>query len=40
MAQEIAAYVLLGIAVIFLVRKYFFKKKNQKNCGSDDCGCA
>ena len=40
MLQEILAYVTLGIAVAFLIRKFFFKKKkSDKNCGSDDCGC-
>lgn len=39
MIQEIIAYVLLGIAVVFLAKKFFFKKKKSKNCGSDDCGC-
>lgn len=40
MLQEILAYITLGIAIAFLVRKFFFKKKkSDKNCGSDDCGC-
>ena len=39
MIQEIIAFVLLGIALFFLVKKYFWKKKSDKNCGSDDCGC-
>jgi FeoB-associated Cys-rich membrane protein len=39
MIQEIIAYVVLGIAVAFLVKKFFFKKKKSgKNCG-EDCGC-
>ena len=39
MVQEILAYVTLGIAVVFLFRKFFFKrKKSDKNCG-EDCGC-
>jgi uncharacterized membrane protein YuzA (DUF378 family) len=40
MFQEILAYVTLGIAVVFLVKKFFFKKKKKsdKNCG-DDCNC-
>jgi len=39
MAQEILTYLTLGIAVTFLVRKFFFKKKKtDKNCG-DDCNC-
>ena len=39
MVQEFIAYGLLGIAVFFLIRKFFFKKKSGKNCGDDECGC-
>jgi uncharacterized membrane protein YuzA (DUF378 family) len=40
MIQEILAYIILGIAVAFLIRKFFWKKKkSDKNCGNDDCGC-
>jgi hypothetical protein len=39
MLQEILAYITLGIAVIFLFKKFFFKKKkSDKSCG-DDCNC-
>jgi len=39
MVQEILAYITLGIAVVYLVRRFFFKKKKtDKNCG-DDCNC-
>ncbi|MFV5683833.1 FeoB-associated Cys-rich membrane protein [Flavobacterium sp. GB2R13] len=39
--QEIIAFAALAVAVAFLIRKFFFKKKkSDKNCGSDDdCGC-
>jgi hypothetical protein len=37
--QEIAVYVILGFAIGFLARKFFWKKKSKKNCGTDDCGC-
>jgi len=40
MVQEIIAYALLGIAIFFLVKKYFFKSKKNKNCGNGDCGCS
>jgi len=40
MLQEILAYTALGIAVAFLIKKFFLKKKNGKNCGDDGCGCA
>jgi hypothetical protein len=39
MAQEIIAFIALGIATAFLIKKFFFKKKKAKNCGTDDCGC-
>lgn len=41
MFQEILAFITLVIAVAFLVRKFFWKKKKKsdKNCGTDDCGC-
>jgi hypothetical protein len=38
--QEIIAFTILGLAIAFLVRKYFFKKKGKKDCGPDDCGCS
>jgi hypothetical protein len=39
--QEILAYILLGVALAFLIKKFFFKKKNSgKDCSSGgDCGC-
>jgi flagellar biogenesis protein FliO len=37
--QEILAFITLVIAVAFLVKKFFFKKKKtDKNCG-EDCNC-
>jgi hypothetical protein len=40
MIQEILAYIILGIAIAFLIWKFFWKKKkSDKNCGNDDCGC-
>ena len=41
MFQEIIAFTALGIALAFLIKKFFFKKKKtNKNCGGDsDCGC-
>ena len=39
MIQNILTYITLGIAVVFLVKKFFFeKKKTDKNCG-EDCNC-
>jgi glycopeptide antibiotics resistance protein len=40
MLQEIIAFIVLGIALAFLIRKFFFKNKSNKNCGNDDCGCS
>jgi hypothetical protein len=37
--QEIIAFIALAIAVAFLIRKFFWKKKSKKNCADDDCGC-
>lgn len=37
--QQIAVYVILAAAVLFLIRKYLWKKK-KKNCGGPDCGCS
>jgi large-conductance mechanosensitive channel len=40
MIQEILAFLILGAAIVFLIRKYFWKKKkSDKNCGGGDCGC-
>ena len=37
MYQEIIALVILGIAILFLIKKFFFKnKKSDKDCGG--CG--
>ncbi|MCL9803967.1 FeoB-associated Cys-rich membrane protein [Flavobacterium amniphilum] len=38
MIQEIIAFSLLFVAVGFLIKKFFFKKKKDKNCDTD-CGC-
>ena len=39
MIQEILSFITLGIAVVFLSKKFFFKrKKRDSNCG-DDCNC-
>ncbi|MBF00700.1 FeoB-associated Cys-rich membrane protein [Flavobacterium coralii] len=37
--QEIITYALVAVAVAYLVKKYFFKKKKKGNCANDDCGC-
>jgi hypothetical protein len=36
--QDIIAYVLVIAAAVFLVKKFFFKKKAKAGCGND-CGC-
>ncbi|WP_091257481.1 FeoB-associated Cys-rich membrane protein [Flavobacterium omnivorum] len=39
--QEIIAFAALAVALAFLIKKFFFKKKkSDKNCGSGDCGCS
>ncbi|NOQ92845.1 MAG: FeoB-associated Cys-rich membrane protein [Flavobacteriaceae bacterium] len=37
--QQILVYIALGIAILFLVRKYFFKSKNKGGGCDTDCGC-
>ena len=39
MIQEILAFGVLILALSFLIRKYLWKKKSDKNCGNGDCGC-
>ncbi|MBK0369720.1 FeoB-associated Cys-rich membrane protein [Flavobacterium agrisoli] len=40
MFQEIVAFLILALAILFLIRKFFWKSKKKKNCGDkDDCGC-
>jgi len=36
--QEIIAFGLLIVAVFYLYKKFFGKKKSKKDCGKD-CGC-
>jgi hypothetical protein len=33
------SFLLLGIALAFLSKKFFSKEKSAKDCGSGDCGC-
>jgi glycopeptide antibiotics resistance protein len=40
MLQETIAFIILGFALYFLVRKFLLKKKSDKNCGDNDCGCS
>jgi len=36
--QEIIVYIVLFLAVAFLVKKYFLSSKKKNNCGTN-CGC-
>ena len=39
--QNVIVYILLFVAVAFLLKKFVFKKKNKGACGSDNnCGCS
>jgi len=38
--QEILTYLALALALVFLYRKFFGKKKSKKDCGDDGCGCS
>ncbi|TNJ45406.1 FeoB-associated Cys-rich membrane protein [Tamlana fucoidanivorans] len=38
--QNILAFSAVGLAVAFLIKKFFWKKsKPKKACGNEDCGC-
>ncbi|MEO5776332.1 MAG: FeoB-associated Cys-rich membrane protein [Flavobacterium sp.] len=37
--QQILVYLAVAVALVFIIRKFFWKKKSKKNCGDDDCGC-
>lgn len=38
--QEVIVYVVLCIAVAFLLKKFVFKKKSKGSCGDDtNCKC-
>ncbi|CAM4169051.1 hypothetical protein ZORO111903_04915 [Zobellia roscoffensis] len=46
MIQPILVYIILAVAVGYLVKKFFLpkalfasKKRNGKACGQDGCGC-
>lgn len=41
MVQQILVIILFFVAVGFLFKKFFWKGKSKKACGSDgiDCGC-
>ena len=38
--QDVLVYITLGLAIAFLVKKYFFKSKNKGgNCGTNCNNC-
>jgi len=38
--QNILVLIAVTLAVVFLIKKFFFKNsKTKKACGTDDCGC-
>ncbi|KAB1156987.1 FeoB-associated Cys-rich membrane protein [Flavobacterium luteum] len=37
--QEIVVFIIVGFALAYLIRKFIWKPKSNKNCGNDDCGC-
>ena len=37
--QEILVWFTFIIAIGFLIKKFFFKKKTKKACGVSSCGC-
>jgi len=40
MIQQIIAYAIVVLAFLFLIKKFFFKPKKKKDCGSGNCGCS
>lgn len=39
MLQTVLVYAALIVALVFLAKKFFFKKRNGSGCDSD-CGCS
>ena len=37
--QNSLVFTAVLLAIAFLAKKYFFKKKTKKACGPNDCGC-
>jgi len=37
--QDILVYIALGLAIGFLIKKYFFKSKSKGGCGTDCDSC-
>ncbi len=37
--QQILVYIVLALAILFLVRKYFFKPKKKSGGCDTDCNC-
>ncbi|MBT3741897.1 MAG: FeoB-associated Cys-rich membrane protein [Polaribacter sp.] len=36
--QEVVVYFVVALAIFFLIKKYVFPTKKDKNCNTD-CGC-
>jgi hypothetical protein len=36
--QEVVVYFVVALAIVFLINKYVFPTKKDKNCNTD-CGC-
>ncbi|MFY0602508.1 MAG: FeoB-associated Cys-rich membrane protein [Flavobacteriaceae bacterium] len=37
--QEVIVYIIVGLAVFYLARKYFFTTSKDEGC-NPDCGCS
>ncbi|CAM1334434.1 FeoB-associated Cys-rich membrane protein [Tenacibaculum aestuariivivum] len=37
--QEIITYIIVSLAVLFLIKKFFIKNKKNKGCDTD-CNCS
>jgi uncharacterized membrane protein YuzA (DUF378 family) len=37
--QEVLLYIVVGLAALYLLRKFIFKSKKDSDCGGPDCKC-
>ena len=37
--QNILVFIAIGLAIAFLIKKFFWKKASKNACDKDGCGC-
>lgn len=37
--QDVIIYIAVGLAALYLLRKYIFKSDKDSDCGGPDCHC-